>query len=399
MNDIKLESWPTVMIAILVLFLGRELNKRIKFLPRYNIPEPVSSGLIVSLLVALYYIFTGHTISFDLFFRDVLIVVFFTTIGLTSSLAELLRGGKPLIILLVLSIILIFIQNALGISLANVLGIDRNIGLLGGSISLTGGLGTSIAWGKILATEHGTTNAMEIGIACATIGLVMGGLVGGPIAGYLIKKNNLEPAGDHHQHVDVSFGEEKPISEGCFLFTVLIIGVAVALGGYMNQLLQSLNFRLPAYVTALFSGILLTNTIPVIFKNVDWPTRHASLTLISDLSLGLFLSISLMSLQLWNLVSLAAPIMLIMAAQLVAVVIFIFIAVFPALKSNYNAAVICAGFAGFTLGATPNAIANMNAVTGKFGPAPYAFIIVPLVGGFFIDLVNAIVIELFLRFT
>ncbi|MGL6269160.1 MAG: sodium/glutamate symporter, partial [Chitinophagaceae bacterium] len=207
MTDIKLEAWPTVMIAILVLFLGRELDKRIKFLPRYNIPEPVSSGLIVSLLVTLYYMITGHTISFDLFFRDVLLIVFFTTIGLSSSLAELLRGGKPLIILLILSIVLIFIQNVVGISLANLLGIDRNIGLLGGSISLTGGLGTSIAWGKILSTEYGTTNAMEIGIACATIGLVMGGLVGGPIAGYLIKKNKLEPAGDHHQHVDVSFGE------------------------------------------------------------------------------------------------------------------------------------------------------------------------------------------------
>jgi len=399
MTDIKLEAWPTVMIAILVLFLGRELDKRIKFLPRYNIPEPVSSGLIVSLLVALYFMVTGHTISFDLFFRDVLLVVFFTTIGLSSSFAELLRGGKPLVILLVLSIILIFIQNAVGISLANLLGIDRNIGLLGGSISLTGGLGTSIAWGKILSTEHGTANAMEIGIACATIGLVMGGVVGGPIAGYLIKKNNLEPAGDHHQHVDVSFGEEKPISEGSFIFTVFIIGVAVALGAYMNQLLVYVNFRLPAYVTALFSGILLTNTIPIIFKKIDWPTRHASLTLISDLSLSLFLSISLMSLQLWNLVSMAAPIMVIMVAQLLAVVLFILFAVFPALKRTYTAAVICAGFAGFTLGATPNAIANMNTVTGKFGPAPYAFIIVPLVGGFFIDLVNALVIELFLLYS
>ena len=399
MQDIKLEAWPTVMIAILVLFLGRELDKRIKFLPRYNIPEPVSSGLIVSLLVTLYYMITGHTISFDLFFRDVLLVVFFTTIGLSSSFAELLRGGKPLVILLLLSIILIFIQNLVGISLANVMGIDKNIGLLGGSISLTGGLGTSIAWGKILSSEYGTANAMEIGIACATIGLVMGGLVGGPVAGYLIQKNKLEPAGEHHQHVDVSFGEEKPISEGSFIFTVFIIGVAVALGTYMNQLLQQVNFRLPAYVTALFSGILLTNTIPLIFKKIDWPTRHASLTLISDLSLSLFLSISLMSLQLWNLVSLAAPIMLIMLAQLIAVVLFILFAVFPALKRTYTAAVICAGFAGFTLGATPNAIANMNTVTGKFGPAPYAFIIVPLVGGFFIDLVNAVVIELFLMFS
>lgn len=396
MQQIKLDSWQTVMVAILVLFLGRELNRRFRFLNRYNIPEPVSSGVIVSGLVTLYFASTGSVITFDLFFRDVLLIVFFTCVGLSSSVAELFKGGRSLIILLLLSCLLIFVQNGVGMSLASMMGIDPNIGLLGGSISLVGGLGTSIAWGKTLLTEYGTVNAVEIGVACATIGLVVGGFVGGPVSAYLIGKNKLEPDGDHSFHVEVSHGTEKPISEDSFMYTVLILGIAVAMGAFLNDLLKQTAFRLPPYVTSMFSGILLSNTIPFFWKKLDWPTRHASLGFIEELSLALFLAMSLMSLQLWNLVSMAAPILVIMAVQVAVIILFTIFIVFRSLKSNYNAAVISAGFIGFTLGATPTAVANMSAVTNRFGPAPYAFIIVPLVGGFLIDLINALVIELFL---
>lgn len=384
------------MVAILVLFFGRALNRKFSFLNRYNIPEPVSSGVIVSGLITLYFVVTGTEISFDLFLRDVLLVVFFTCVGLSSSVAELFKGGRSLIILLVLSTLLIFIQNGVGVSLAKMLGIDQNIGLLGGSISLVGGLGTSIAWGKTLLTDYGTVNAVEIGVACATIGLVSGGFIGGPVSAYLIRKNKLEPEGDHSFHVDVSHGTEKPISEDSFMYTVLIVGVAVAMGASFNGLLKETAFRLPAYVTSMFSGILLSNTIPYFWKSLDWPTRHASLGFIEEISLALFLAMSLMSLQLWNLVSMAAPIMVIMVAQVLVIILFTIFVVFRSLKGSYNSAVISAGFIGFTLGATPTAMANMSAVTNRFGPAPYAFIIVPLVGGFLIDLINALVIELFL---
>ncbi len=396
MQQIKLDSWETVMVAILVLFLGRELNRKFTFLNRYNIPEPVSSGVIVSVLVTFFFLLTGTTISFDLFFRDVLLIVFFTSVGLSSSLTELFRGGWSMIILLILSTLLIIIQNGVGMSLANLLGIDTNIGLLGGSISLVGGLGTSIAWGKTIGTDYGTINAVEIGVACATIGLVTGGFIGGPVSAYLIKKNKLQPEGDEAVHVEVSHGTEKPISEDSFMYTVLILGIAVAMGSFLNHLLKATSFRLPPYVTCMFSAILLNNTIPLFWKSLDWPTRHASLGFIEELSLGLFLAMSLMSLQLWNLVSMAAPIMLIMAVQVVVIVLFTIFVVFKSLKSTYNAGVISAGFIGFTLGATPTAMANMSAVTSKFGPSPYAFVIVPLVGGFLIDLINAVMIELFL---
>lgn len=384
------------MISIVVLFLGRRLNRWIPFLSRFNIPEPVSSGLLVSLVIAAVYAATGLSVKFDLLYRDVLLIVFFTTVGISARFRDLARGGRPMIILLLISVLLIFVQNGVGIALAGALGIDRNIGLLGGSISLVGGLGTSIAWGSILSAEYGIALATEIGVACATIGLIMGGLTGGPIAQFLVRRGNLKPeAGDTH-HIHVSHGEEVPISEDAFLYTIFIIGLAVGLGMWANNLLASTSLRLPQYVTCMFSGILLSNTIPLLFRNMDWPTRHSSLDFLSGISLGLFLTMSLMSLQIRNLVNLAAPIVLIVAVQVIVVILFCLFVVFPGLKRTYNAAVISAGFAGFTLGATPNAVANMQSVTNRFGPAPYAFIIVPLVGGFFIDLVNALVIELFL---
>jgi ESS family glutamate:Na+ symporter len=396
MQEFTINGWQTVMVSILVLFLGRRLNRWIPFLSRFNIPEAVSSGLLISMFIAVLYAVAGLSVKFDLFYRDVLLVVFFTTVGISASIRDLARGGRPMLILLLLSVMLIFVQNGVGVALAGLLGIDRNIGLLGGSISLVGGLGTSIAWGSILSAEYGTALAMEIGVACATIGLIMGGLTGGPIAQYLIRKGNLKPeAGDTH-HIHVSHGEEVPISEDAFLHTVFIIGLAIGLGMWANSLLASTSLRLPQYVTCMFAGILLSNTVPLLFRKIDWPTRHASLDFLSEISLGLFLTMSLMSLQLLNLVNLAAPIVLIVAIQVLIVVGFCIFLVFPALKRNYNAAVISAGFAGFTLGATPNAVANMQSVTNRFGPAPFAFIIVPLVGGFFIDLVNALVIELFL---
>lgn len=397
MPDIKFEAWQTIMIAILVLFLGQMLNSRIRILKRFNIPEPVSSGLVVALFIAIFFLSTGKTISFDLFYRDILMIVFFTSVGLSASIADLKRGGKPFFILLFLCSVLIIIQNVVGMGLAVSLGESSTMGLMGGSISLVGGIGTSVAWAKVIALEYGLPNAMEIGIACATMGLIMGSLSGGPVGEYLIRKHKLEPKADNVlSHAEVSHNEEVPVSEDSFIYTVFVIGVAVGIGMYLNQLLAQTSFRLPAYVTCMFSGIVMSNSLPLLFRKLDWPTRHASLNLISDLSLGLFLSMTLMSLQLWTLVSVAAPLLLIMAAQLLATSLFVIFIIFNSIRKDYDAAVICAGTMGFGLGATPNAIANMHAVTGKYGYAPYAFIIVPLVGGFFLDLINAVLIEIFL---
>jgi len=263
MPDIKFEAWQTIMIAILVLFLGQLLNNRIRILKRFNIPEPVSSGLVVALFIAMYFLFTGRTISFALFYRDILMIVFFTSVGLSSRFADLKRGGKPFFVLLFLCSLLIIMQNIVGMGVAVSLGETSLMGLMGGSVSLVGGIGTSVAWANVMAKDYGLPNAMEIGIACATMGLVMGSLSGGPVGEFLIRKYKLEAnAVTTFGNTEVSHNEEVPVSEDSFIYSVFIIGVAVGIGMYLNKLLAQTSFRLPAYVTCMFAGIVMSNSVP-----------------------------------------------------------------------------------------------------------------------------------------
>ncbi|MCJ8340567.1 MAG: sodium/glutamate symporter [Pseudomonadales bacterium] len=380
-------------MAILVLFLGKFLTKRVSVLKEYNIPEPVSGGIIVSILLTLLYVMFDYSISFSLMQRDVLLVVFFTTVGLNSKFSTLLEGGKTLVLLLVLAIIYLFLQNLTGVGVTLVTDLPAVTGLLGGSVSLSGGHGTAIAWSPIFKDQYGIENAVEIGIACATFGLVLGGLIGGPIAKYLIKKHNLSSSSPEHITVGLADEEKQKISVDSVLSLLLVLSVAVGLGLYLHQLLAFLGVKLPVFVPCLFGGILLTNSIPLLFKHIPWPSNTPTLALVSDLSLSLFLSMSLMSLQLWSLVDLAAPILLLLLSQVVLTVLFTVFVVFKLLGSNYDAAVIASGYSGLALGATPTAIANMTAVTKKFGASPKAFIVVPLVGAFFIDIANAVIIQ------
>jgi len=394
---VEFNSREAILIAIVFLFTGRWLNKRIHFLHYYNIPEPVTGGLLASLIALLLHSFAGYTISFDLTVRDALLIIFFTTIGLSARFSDLAKGGKPLMTLLILSSIYLFVQNGIGIGIASLLGLDLEVGLLGGSVSMSGGHGTAIAWGEIFKDERGISNAPEIGVACATFGLVAGGLIGGPIAGYLIRKKNLSPSPSsvkalRHQEPD------QPIDTNSVMSVVLILAVAVSMGVVLHDFLLSAGLRLPTFVSCLFSGIIINNVLPH-FKaiNLDWPKQTPTISLISDLSLGIFLSMSLMSLQLWTLAELAGPLLIMMVAQVLAVAIYIAFVVFRLLGKQYDAAIISAGIAGLTLGATPTAFVNMNAVTQRYGPSPMAYIIVPLIGAFFIDIANAICIQFFLE--
>ena len=383
----------TVIVAVLVLFLGRLLTKRIGVLKEYNIPEPVSGGIIVSLLLTLLYLLFDYSISFSLGQRDALLIIFFTTIGLNSKFSTLLEGGKTLVLLLVLAIIYLFLQNLTGIGVTLVTELPTVVGLLGGSVSLSGGHGTAIAWSPIFKEQYGIENAIEIGIACATFGLVLGGLIGGPIAKYLINKNNLSSSIPDPITVGIADEAKQKIDVDSVLTLLLVLCFAIGLGLYLHELLAYLGVKLPLFVPCLFGGILLTNSIPLLFKKVSWPSNTPTLALVSDLSLSLFLSMSLMSLQLWTLVDLAAPILLLLLAELVLTVLFTVFVVFKLLGSDYDAAVISSGYAGLALGATPTAIANMTAVTKKFGASPKAFIVIPLIGAFFIDIANAVIIQ------
>jgi ESS family glutamate:Na+ symporter len=390
----------SVTIGIVVLFVGKRLNDAFRLLREFSIPEPVTGGLLCSLLIALVYIITDIEIEFQLTTRDVLLVYFFTTIGINSSLKDLIAGGKPLVILLAITIGYMILQNLTGISVAKMFGLPTAVGMLGGTVSLIGGHGTAIAWAPKIAEGYGVDSAMEIGIACATFGLILASIMGGPMAKFLITRYNLKPATS--ESVDVGFSSEqkdKAVAYLDLLDAILAIHVSIILGYILNEGLEALGLELPMFVSCLFAGIIITNLIPDSFPRLSgtkWPSRKPAMALIADISLGTFLAMSLMSMQLWTLVDLAGPIFTILGAQfLVAIAMTLFV-VFPAMGRSYDAAVVCAGFGGISLGATPTAMANMSAVAKRYGASHMAFIIVPLVCAFFIDLANAILIPFFL---
>jgi ESS family glutamate:Na+ symporter len=391
----EFDARQTLLIAVLVLFLGRYLNKKVKFLKAYNIPEPVTGGIIASIFFSVFYIIFGETIKFALQERDVLLIVFFTCVGLSAKFSTLITGGKALITVLVLAVCYLILQNITGVAVTLFTGLSTAEGVLGGSVSLSGGHGTAIAWAPFFKEHFGIENAMEIGITCATFGLILGGVCGGPIANYLIKRYQLSPSCKGSLSVGIEDEQEK-ITVHSVYSVILILCIAIGIGLQLHQLIDDIGIKLPVFVPCLFGGILLTNTLPVICKKLPWPTGSSSLALISDFCLGLFLAMSLMSLQLWALIDLALPILLLLTAQVIMVIFFTIFIVFRALGKNYDAAVIASGYAGLALGATPTAIANMTAVTKKYGASPQAFIVVPLVGAFFIDLSNAFVIQFFI---
>jgi ESS family glutamate:Na+ symporter len=387
-------------MGIIVLFVGKRVNGLVRFLQEFSIPEPVTGGLIFSVLITLLYVVTGIEIEFELKARDFLLVYFFTTIGINASLKDLVKGGKPLIILLTITIGYMVVQNLTGISVAAAFGLAAPVGLLGGSVSLIGGHGTAIAWAPRIAADYGIANAMEVGIACATFGLILASIMGGPIAKLLINRYKLQPTVEEPLDVGVSdSGPESRIGHLDFLDAILAIHICAILGFIINEQLETLGLQLPLFVTCLFAGILITNMLPKNFprfSGTKWPSRKPAISLIADISLGTFLAMSLMSMQLWTMVDLAGPIFTILGAQFIVALAVTLFVVFPAMGKSYDAAVICAGFGGISLGSTPTAMANMSAVAQRYGASHTAFIIVPLVCAFFIDLANAVLIPFFL---
>lgn len=399
MNEYQVGSFLTFTIGIVVYFIGVDINRRIPFLREFNIPEPVTGGLIAATALLCVHLTTGMDITYDLATRDILLVYFFTGIGLNARISDLIKGGKPLLIMLVLTLGYIVIQDVVGIAGALLVGFPSQIGVLAGSASLIGGHGTTIAWAPEIATM-GIDNALEIGVACATIGLILASLIGGPIAQLLLKRYGLVAQLGEKPVIGVPFEDEdsSTINHMSLMSVLLTIHTTIILGWAVNQIVATFDFKLPLFVTCLLSGVVLSNTIPTIFPKMRWPARTKSLALVSDFSLGLFLSMSLMSLQLWSVASLAGPLMVILLLQTLAVILFVLFILFPLMGKDYQAAVLSSGFGGFALGATPTAIANMTAVTKSHGPAPLAFIILPLVAAFFVDITNSLVIKFALTF-
>lgn len=364
MSDFSFDGFMSYTIGILVFFGGVALTKRVQFLRSFNIPEPVTGGLLAVLLVYCIYLLFGSEINFDLTTRDRLLVYFFTVIGLNARLSDLVNGGKPLVILLVLTLSFIVIQNVIGIGSTMFLDLPAPIGVLAGSALLIGGHGTAIAWAPDIA-DMGVTNALEIGVAAATLGLVIASLVGGPIAKFLLAKHNLsgQSSGEPSVGIEYQKTDTESFNHLSFMAVLLVIHICIIIGYLINGLIAEMGFTLPLFVTCLLTGIILSNTVSRLLPKLHWPARTRSLAIVSDFSLSLFLTMSLMSMQLWTIADLAGPLLIILGIQALGAVLFITFVLFPLMGKNYQAAVLSAGFGGFALGATPTVIANMTAVT------------------------------------
>ncbi len=390
----EMQPIHVLMLSIMVIYLGFYLNRKIRFLNEYYIPPAVTGGLICSVLVTAVHSVADLDITFDLQIRDVLLLVFFSTIGLTAKVRTLAAGGKALAILIAVAAFLLLFQNSTGVMLAMAFGDHPGYGLMGGSISLAGGHGTSIAWGAE-AEKAGLTGASAIGIAMATFGLIAGGLLGGPIARWLIQRNRLEPAAATGT-MAVEQSDRVDDGRATDLFSILtvifMLAVCVALGDSVNRFLFEQGVVLPGFLTAMAVGILIAN----LSESFSFKMHPVTIDKFGEVSLNIFLAMSLMSMQLWSLAAKFGPMLVVMMVQMLVITLLVVFVVFRAMGRDYDACVISAGFVGLGLGATPVGIANMDAVTSRFGPSPKAFLVVPLVGAFFIDIMNALVIKFFI---
>ncbi|WP_322845256.1 sodium/glutamate symporter [Pseudomonas sp. B33.4] len=394
---IQLDFYGTLVAASLVLLLGRGLVMRVGFMRSYNIPEPVAGGLVVALLLLLLRMFDIE-IRFDTSLQTPLMLAFFATIGLSADFASLKKGGRIVGVFLLAVTGLLVVQNAMGIGLAKMLGLDPLMGLLTGSITLAGGHGTGAAWGTVFSEKYGLASASELAMASATFGLVLGGLIGGPVARLLIKRVQLPGCQSQDAPPRLPKGFEQPnkersITPFSFIETLALIAVSLLAGNLLNGLLLGTAFELPTFVCVLFVGVVLRNGLSALGL---YQVFEREVSVLGNVSLSLFLAIALMSLKLWDLAALALPIFIILAVQALVMALFAIFVTFRMMGRNYDAAVLAAGHCGFGLGATPTAIANMQAVTQRYGPSQIAFLVVPMVGAFFIDIINVIVIKLYL---
>lgn len=384
------DASDTIVIAILAYFAGRWLTRRIEPLDTYRIPVAVTGGLTVAVLVALLHSLAGIDIRFTS--GDLPLLAFFATVGLTARVSDLRSGGKPLVLVLGVAIAALLLQDLIGVFLAKLLGFHPLLGLMAGSVALVGGHGTAAAWGPVFADA--APLALAVGLATATFGLVAGGVCGGPLGRFLIERYGLKTDGgpDYAFGVPAAEARRAEIDVDLVFASVLTIAVSIGLGEQLNSLATWGGINLPHFVTALFAGILIGNFGPVVAPTLRWPMHGPAMALVAELALGLFLVRALMGLQLWSLWAVAGPLLLILACQTLLVLALAVFILFPLLSRSFDAAVIAAGFVGLALGATPTAVANMSALTLRFGPSPLSFVVVPLVGAFFVDLVNAVVL-------
>lgn len=394
MLELNFNMAETLAISILVLLLGREIKKRVNFLERFFIPAPVVGGVIFSILLLIGHNTGAFSFSFDNVLKDFLMTIFFTTIGFTASGKLLKKGGVGVVVFLITATVLVVIQDIVGVSMAKMFGEHPLLGLAVGSVPLTGGHGTSGAFGPVLE-EFGVTGGLSVSIAAATYGLIAGCLIGGPVAKRLRERYNLKPSlEDREGTVEVlEENEENPVSEETLFSAVVVIALSMGIGYCIAPFLKKYGIVIPAYIGPMFIAAIIRNVADMQKKNL--PMNE--IAIIGNIALSLFLAMALMTLKLWELADLAIPIITILLVQTVIMALYAYFITFKFNGKDYDAAVMATGHCGFGLGATPNAMANMEVFTKENGPAPRAFFVLPVVGALFIDFTNATVITFFIN--
>ena len=386
--------YQTIAVAVVVLILGTFLKRKVSFLEKFCIPAPVIGGLIFAIFTLICYSTGILEIDFDDTLKEVCMVFFFTSVGFQANLKVLKSGGKPLLIFLVLVIVLIITQNFTAIGLANLLGLDSLTGMTTGSIPMVGGHGTAGAFGPVLE-DFGISGATTVCTAAATFGLVAGSLMGGPIGNRLIKKHNLLDTIKNDD--DTLLVEEEEKHERHFSMyapAVFQLIIAVGIGTIFSKLLSLTGMTFPIYIGAMIAAAIMRN----IGEYTGKITIHmGEINDLGGICLSLFLGIAMITLKLWQLADLALPLVILLAGQVALMFLFSYIVVFNVMGRNYDAAVLVAGTCGFGMGATPNAMANMQAICEKYEPSVKAYLIIPIVGSLFADFLNSLTITFFIN--
>ena len=390
MFEYQLNMAETVGFAIILLLLGRWIKRRVNFFEKFFIPAPVIGGTLFSIILLIGHQTETFTFSFNDDIKNLLMIAFFTTVGFSASLKILKKGGVGVALFLLAAVILVVMQDIVGPVLAKALGINPLLGLAAGSIPLTGGHGTSGAFGPELE-KLGATGATVVAVASATYGLIAGCLIGGPIARRLMIKNNLKPT-ESKEGVDNSLlGSTTEVTEESLFSAVVYVGIAMGIGALINNMLAKAGIKFPVYLMGMVVAAIIRNILDFNQKQLPF----SEIGIVGNISLSLFLSMALMSMKLWQLIDLAVPLIIILLVQTVLMAFFAYFITFNIMGRDYDAAVMSTGHCGFGLGATPNAMANMETFTKANGQSVKAFCMIPIVGSLFIDFINAGVIQTF----
>ena len=398
MTTIRLDLLQTLTLAAVVYFVGIQLRKRIGWLDRLNIPAAVIGGLLFTAFTMLAH--NRLTVQLDTAAQSTFSVAFFTSIGMGASLALLRAGGMQVVIFLIFATIFCFVQNFIGIGIARGFGEHPLLGVMAGSVTLVGGPATGMAFAPVFE-QAGLPGAGALALAAATIGIVCGGLTGGPAGTYLIKRRGLRSTVASTAEMRAELETPVPTivveveqEDTPLVRNAIVLALAMGIGSVVSRWIQSLGITLPAYIGAMLVASVL--------RNIDDVTRwlridQRAMEFIGNLALNIFLTVALMDLKLWQLAGVAFPLFVILAVQVAVAVLVAITASYAVMGRDYDSAVMSSGFIGFVLGTTANAVANMRALVARFGPAPRAFLVVPLVGAFFIDFTNAIIITFFVN--